>query len=104
MRSPMMAFPSLVVLALVCVTKGATAGFQTLRRIWRAPSLHAAVCDGGVNAMSVTGRRPTPALTTSAEVDLGPLYGVMRVVRVLRCRSLGRRGPQMASRSASRQQ
>jgi hypothetical protein len=75
--------------ALVGVTKGATAGFQTLVKDLADAKSLAAVCDGSVNATSVTARGPWPSLRTLAEVDLGPLYGLMRVLRVLRCESLG---------------
>src|SRR4051812_15534997 len=99
MRSPMIGFPLARGAALVDVTKGATAGFQ------RAPSLRSAVCDGGVNATSVTARGPRPCTRTRTGVDLGPLYGLMGVLRVPRCWSPGRFAGQftlLVSRRAKR--
>jgi hypothetical protein len=84
--------------ALVGVTKGATAGFQTLVKDLAGAKSLAAVCDGSVNATSVTARGPWPSLRTLVEVDLGPLYGLMRVLRVLRCGSLGSFGRKSLSR------
>jgi hypothetical protein len=85
----MIGFPLARGAALVGVTKGATAGFQTLVKDLADAKSLAAVCDGSVNATSVTARGPRPSLRTLVEVDLGPLYGLMGVLRVLRCRSLG---------------
>ena len=75
--------------ALVGVTKGATAGFQTFGKDLADAKSLTAVCDGSVNATSVSARSLRPSLRTRVEVDLGPLYGLMRVLRVLRCESLG---------------
>jgi len=85
----MIGFPLARGAALVGVTKGATTGFQTLVKDLADAKSLAAVCDGGVNGTSVSARSLRPSLRTRVEVDLGPLYGLMRVLRVLRCRSLG---------------
>jgi hypothetical protein len=85
----MIGFPLARGAALVDVTKGTTAGFQTLVKDLADAKSLAAVCDGSVNATSVTARGTRSSPRTLVVVDLGPLYGLMRVLRVLRCRSLG---------------